>query len=726
MPLVKLKSDLGKINTNFGSETTTANISDRFNTPGSATELRFTPTPFPISAASGVNYFGDIHTTGFTTGRQHLDPTEFKDHAPTLYLDSKNDFSPIYTNAKTALPFFLKASPILSLTSAYSWPKRVVPGTPVDFPDPASGNVGFGSDIPPNIPDDFTTPTNTYQTQTVYTTPIYESSRLEKLHIQGREDNSGFARAGLSLENYYAQLTKDAGLLGIRNDKVNQPLGFEQPFVVREIGNQWGIDKVQAPNSLGSVAKIGLNLIDQIGGSIYGRDPSVFVDRYIADVVRLTKVANPVLSLFQIKQSELQKRNAFDQVTTTKYGLESLSNITIDNVLDKSARILLDPRIYNPASIYSVPGALHISRLGIFDFAQLRRDTAVGIASYISTKALTLAEKVGTALIKTAVGAVEIGVGAVINKLRGSNVAKQLDILTKPTQKSLGGFIDDVRTKADHYKTKAEAFGKVLATEYGAISKATANQLNINLSSVGVDRINLIPYNETGKEEETDLGPEELDFIPFKFKDAVNNKYIVFRAILSGITDTFSPEYASERYVGRPDSVHVYQGTNREISFTFDVYPKSDQELVTLWEKLNYLAGLTYPSWGSGMTMVAPFTELTIGQMYTDSSGYISALSYTVQDNGTWETTFAKLPKYIQVSCTFVYIGDRLLSSTQKHYEIPWVGENRYDVNSAEVALKTNLLNALSKGESEFASLVGTGKYNTEELNTIFDFNYSE
>ena len=55
-------------------------------------------------------------------------------------------------------------------------------------------------------------------------------------------------------------------------------------------------------------------------------------------------------------------------------------------------------------------------------------------------------------------------------------------------------------------------------------------------------------------------------------------RHIVFRALLSGITDTFTPEYSPERYIGRPDNVYVYQGTTREITFTFDVYPKSVNE----------------------------------------------------------------------------------------------------------------------------------------------------
>ena len=43
-----------------------------------------------------------------------------------------------------------------------------------------------------------------------------------------------------------------------------------------------------------------------------------------------------------------------------------------------------------------------------------------------------------------------------------------------------------------------------------------------------------------------------------------------------------------------------------------------------------------------------------------------------------WETHFAKLPKYIQANCTFIYIGNRLPSKDQKHYEVPWVGEVEY------------------------------------------------
>ena len=86
------------------------------------------------------------------------------------------------------------------------------------------------------------------------------------------------------------------------------------------------------------------------------------------------------------------------------------------------------------------------------------------------------------------------------------------------------------------------------------------------------DLINLHPYGGTTLDDR--VNDTELDFVPLKFRDMVNGKWIIFRAILESVSDTASPEYAEERYIGRPDKVYVYQGTTREISFTFDVFKR--------------------------------------------------------------------------------------------------------------------------------------------------------
>ena len=113
--------------------------------------------------------------------------------------------------------------------------------------------------------------------------------------------------------------------------------------------------------------------------------------------------------------------------------------------------------------------------------------------------------------------------------------------------------------------------------------------------------------------------------------------------------------------------------------------------------------------------------------MYTDSPGYISSLTYTVQDNGTWETTFAKLPKYVQVSCTFIYVGERLPSATQKHFETPWVADKEYqpgllnkfqDALSATTALTKLLRSAGDAGRKARIAQKGIPVQDLSQIST--------
>jgi hypothetical protein len=178
------------------------------------------------------------------------------------------------------------------------------------------------------------------------------------------------------------------------------------------------------------------------------------------------------------------------------------------------------------------------------------------------------------------------------------------------------------------------------------------------------DKANLHPY---GSEE------YDEDFIPFKFKDVVNNKFIIFRAILGGISDSISPDWSDERFIGRPDKVFVYRGADRTISFDFNVYPKTKQELPVLWDKLNYLVGLCYPAWNTNR-MVAPFIELSLGDMYKSTPGFLASLSIASQESTTWELDKGlRVPKYLTCSCSFRYIGKYRPSMIGKHFDFDWI-----------------------------------------------------
>ena len=72
---------------------------------------------------------------------------------------------------------------------------------------------------------------------------------------------------------------------------------------------------------------------------------------------------------------------------------------------------------------------------------------------------------------------------------------------------------------------------------------------------------------------------------------------------------------------------------------------------------------------------------------------------------------FAKLPKYIQAGVTFVYIGDRLQSSTQKHYDLPWIGSEDYDVDG-----KITNYQSIEKANKRFQKFAFGGNLDTSKI----------
>jgi len=197
-----------------------------------------------------------------------------------------------------------------------------------------------------------------------------------------------------------------------------------------------------------------------------------------------------------------------------------------------------------------------------------------------------------------------------------------------------------------------------------------------DMLSSNVDKVNMAPYGATVKDEEIIIseGITTKDFIKFRFRDIVNNKFIIFRAILEGISDTITPEYAEDRYIGRPDKLYIYQGVDRSVSFGFSIYPKTKQELPILMEKLNYLVGLCYPSYTEAERMISPFIELTMGDMFVDTPGILSGLTITVEDTTTWEIEHKlQFPHFIKAQCEFKHIGNYIPATKGKHYDLNWI-----------------------------------------------------
>ena len=215
------------------------------------------------------------------------------------------------------------------------------------------------------------------------------------------------------------------------------------------------------------------------------------------------------------------------------------------------------------------------------------------------------------------------------------------------------------------------------------------------LYSVGVSNQLQVPYG--GKFAEigfanTPTGKLPKDFVKFRIRDAVNGKWIIFPAHLGTITDTVTPEWTTERYIGRPDSVHLYGGAARSVSFDFKVAAFTKQEIPLIQEKMNALVGLAYPTFKKILSNdkevrpVAPYIYLTIGDMFNNTPGYFNNITLTFEENSVWETDEGfQIPQYFSVSCEFVHVGRYLPQTLGKHYDIPFlkdsgVGEKQFGV----------------------------------------------
>ena len=197
----------------------------------------------------------------------------------------------------------------------------------------------------------------------------------------------------------------------------------------------------------------------------------------------------------------------------------------------------------------------------------------------------------------------------------------------------------------------------------------------------GVDKVNAqkptYRKNSNAAGIET-IGEKSRDFVPLNFYDIHNNTDIPFRASFDGdIEDSIQPTWTPTNFVGRPVAGYTYQGTERSLSFSFIVYPKTKQEFPVLLEKVNYLVGLCYPNLDSFYRMSGPMIRLTVGDIVHDQMGFLSECSVTFPEDSTWETDDGlQFTKRINISLSFQYIGDNLPLNKGVHYNLNWLNNN--------------------------------------------------
>lgn len=181
--------------------------------------------------------------------------------------------------------------------------------------------------------------------------------------------------------------------------------------------------------------------------------------------------------------------------------------------------------------------------------------------------------------------------------------------------------------------------------------------------------------NADGKEGEnfTRKELEDSDLIPIWIA-AKGGKSVHFRSIISGLTETVTPSWSSQKFLGNPYNFYNYEGVERGISFNLKMFCYSKSELANMWTKIQFISKNCYPDFENiekNKVIKPPIIEFRIGNIYKSKVSFIESLSYTIPDDSNWETIDGlQLPKIVEVAIGIKFIENAGIEDTLYAYEI--------------------------------------------------------
>ena len=228
----------------------------------------------------------------------------------------------------------------------------------------------------------------------------------------------------------------------------------------------------------------------------------------------------------------------------------------------------------------------------------------------------------------------------------------------------------------DRNNTTLTDFRSITGAPTGSKIWTKEQNVDYKFYANGVDRL-----NQLGVLESTTLDPfvdenpfvdqgATKDIIKFGFECMSNDAAgtstpLLFRAFLTaGITDSNSGKLNAFQYMGRGETFFTYGGFERTIGFSFRIAAFSKDEMIPLYNKLNYLISQVYPDYSQNGIMRAPLVKVTIGDYLYRVPGFLESVNVTVDNATPWEINLdgdlAQLPKMLDVAISFKPIHDKL------------------------------------------------------------------
>jgi hypothetical protein len=104
------------------------------------------------------------------------------------------------------------------------------------------------------------------------------------------------------------------------------------------------------------------------------------------------------------------------------------------------------------------------------------------------------------------------------------------------------------------------------------------------------------------------------------------------------MSDDYSADWTGERLMGRGEQFYKYNGFDRSISLGWTVVAQSKDELIPMYQKLNYLASTLAPDYSKSLGyMRGNLATLTVGGYLYEQPGIITSLNYNIPEESPWE-----------------------------------------------------------------------------------------
>jgi len=218
------------------------------------------------------------------------------------------------------------------------------------------------------------------------------------------------------------------------------------------------------------------------------------------------------------------------------------------------------------------------------------------------------------------------------------------------------GVLQDFRQKSIEFNGQGTDYSKELvniATRLnignpGSRTKEQRQYINQINNGDGQDKINLIPlYTYDGGDPDPIQSNKVRDMIKFCIEVIDNDSSsktspLHFRAYITDFSDNIGAEWDSKKYMGRGENFYTYQGFTREVSFKLTVAAQSKQEMMPLYQKLNFLASSLHPDYSSEGFMRGNLHKLTIGEWFYRTPGILKSMNISIDTNYPWEIKYTE------------------------------------------------------------------------------------